>query len=232
MNALVDVIARLDASLTADDVAALLLGPHARALLDLPGVEAVRVDLAPTGARASTRRWGPLPDLVAVVTTELATATTRQPAAPRPAGALDGAPGLARHWSFAVTRHRCIEPDGVAPDVPAPGPKLTSLLVAAVDDAEFRRHYRDHVALVRIHLPRVWRYVQNDIEASAGEQAGRVAAISELSYRSTADYERRWANGAESEAEFRSHEGFLDLPPTVTLPCVEHVVRRAELSER
>jgi hypothetical protein len=134
--------------------------------------------------------------------------------------------GATATWTFAVTAHVGVErrrdwPDGA----PTPGLKHVSLVCATVPTPEFRAAYRHHVELVHEHLPLVWRYVQNDVDASAGARGGEFAAISELSYRNDDDYARRWARGTESEAEFRSHEGFLDLPKSITAICTEHVLR-------
>jgi hypothetical protein len=135
-------------------------------------------------------------------------------------------PGVTVVWTFAVTEHVGVERTPVWPDgSPTAGLKHVSLLSPTVPGPEFRASYRHHVELVHEHLPLVWRYVQNDVEGSGGPHVDRLVAISELSYRSDDDYARRWARGAESEAEFRSHEGFLDLPTTVTAICTEHVLR-------
>jgi hypothetical protein len=135
-------------------------------------------------------------------------------------------PGVTVLWTFAVTEHVGIERTRDWPDgTPTPGLKHVSLLCPTVPTPEFRAAYRHHVELVHEHLPLMWRYVQNDVDAGGGPRVDEFAAISELSYRSDDDYERRWARGDESEAEFRSHEGFLDLPKTVTAMCTEHVLR-------
>ncbi|NLE78213.1 MAG: hypothetical protein GX610_01295 [Rhodococcus sp.] len=129
-------------------------------------------------------------------------------------------------WSFAVDEHIGIERTNDWPDgTPTPGLKHISLLCGTCPTDEFRVAYRHHVELVHEHLPTMWRYVQNDIESATGDRADEFAAISELSYRTHDDYERRWRYGAAGEVGFRSHEGFLDLPKTVTLMCTEHILR-------
>jgi hypothetical protein len=174
--------------------------------------------------RLSRRVWPELDAFHAVVSRWL----DRDPAAdgrwPRIA-----VPGTSVVWTFGVVEHVGVERTGDGPGTPlgaaTSGLKHLSLLCPTVPGPEFRAAYRHHVELVHEHLPLVWRYVQNDIDASDGVRGGEFAAISELSYRSDAHYALRWARGAASEAEFRSHEGFLDLRKTITAICTEHVLR-------
>lgn len=183
---------------------------------------AVQIDVARVGSRARFSRvvWPDLGPVHAVLTRWFADDGDDALAVAPPL------PGVTTVWSFAVTEHIGIERPRDWPDgVPTPGLKHVSFLAATVATDEFRAAYRHHVELVLEHLPTMWRYVQNDVDHAHGSGAGGVAAVSELSYRSDDDYERRWAKGAAGEEEFRSHEGFLDLPRTVTLLCTEHVLR-------
>jgi hypothetical protein len=209
------------------DATALLLDRLGAVLHREPSLTGLVLDVVRADApvRSSRRIWPERPAIHAVVSRWHRGDGGAAPAddGPPPFPAV---PGVTALWTFAVTEHVGIERARDRPDgTPTPGLKHVSLLAAAVPRAEFRAAYRHHVELVREHLPLVWRYVQNDVERTAGARAGELVAISELSYRSDADYERRWAYGAEGEAEFRSHEGFLDLPRTVTAICTEHVLR-------
>lgn len=130
------------------------------------------------------------------------------------------------HWSFRVAEHIGIAAEPTWPTgMATPGLKHLSILCGTVERDEFRAHYRHHVELVHTHLSSMWRYVQNDIEEAHGDRAGEFAAVSELSYASIDDYERRWTNGADSERDFTAQEGFLDLPRTVTMFCTEVILR-------
>jgi hypothetical protein len=87
---------------------------------------------------------------------------------------------------------------------------------------EFREHYRAHVEVARRHMPALWQYVQNDVVAvttNGHEAADGVVAISELWFRTTADFMNRYFASPEDEAEFRSHEGFLELPKAFSFVC-------------
>ncbi len=93
---------------------------------------------------------------------------------------------------------------------------------------EFRAHYRDHVGVARRHMPALWRYRQHDVVSVQGPNAeigGGVVAISELWFRSTDDFLHRYFASPEDEAEFRSHEGFLDLPRAFSFVCASHTFR-------
>jgi hypothetical protein len=93
---------------------------------------------------------------------------------------------------------------------------------------EFREHYRDHVGVARRHMPALWRYRQHDVVSVQGPNAeigAGVVAISELWFRSTDDFRHRYFASPEDEAEFRSHEGFLDLPRAFSFVCASHTLR-------
>lgn len=93
---------------------------------------------------------------------------------------------------------------------------------------EFRAHYRDHVQVARTHMPALWQYRQNDVVEVRGAQraiGAGVVAISELWFRSTDDFLHRYFASPADEAEFRSHEGFLDLPKAFSFVCSSHALR-------
>jgi hypothetical protein len=218
----IDLIGLPGAEAVVDDRIAEHVLASARALTAADrDAAAVQIDVARVGTRARFSRqvWPHLGPVHAVLTRWYATAIDRLEVAPT-------LPGAGTAWSFAVTEHIGIERHRDWPDdVATPGLKHVSFLAATVPTAAFRAAYRHHVDLVLEHLPTMWRYVQNDVDRAHGSGADGVAAVSELSYRSDDDYERRWAKGPAGEEEFRSHEGFLDLPRTVTLLCAEHVLR-------
>jgi hypothetical protein len=92
---------------------------------------------------------------------------------------------------------------------------------------KFRSHYRDHVEVARAHMPALWQYRQNDVVAVSGAQraiGAGVVAISELWFRSTDDFLHRYFASPADEAEFRSHEGFLDLPKAFSFVCSSHAL--------
>jgi hypothetical protein len=112
----------------------------------------------------------------------------------------------------------------VADADPADVVKQVSFLQASstVTPEEFRSHYRDHVGVARRHMPNLWQYVQYDVTGVAASApdlvraAAGFTAVSVLWFRSTDDFLNRYFASAEDEAEFRSHEGFLDLSRAFT----------------
>jgi hypothetical protein len=108
------------------------------------------------------------------------------------------------------------EGDGADPDDVV---KQVSFLRAAegYGETEFREHYRHHVGVARRHMPSLWQYVQYDVTGVAGRDpatvraASGIVAVSVLWFRSVDDFLHRYFASPEDEAEFRSHEGFLDL---------------------
>jgi hypothetical protein len=129
--------------------------------------------------------------------------------------------GLERLWTLHVDERLAIgdRATGLEPGAV----KHIAFLRRAVPTPEFLAGYRHHVSLVAEHLPRIRRYVQNEVRD--GTYTGRpIDAVSELTFESADEYERRWARGADSEREFRAAEGFLDLAAACQVQCVEHVV--------
>jgi hypothetical protein len=93
---------------------------------------------------------------------------------------------------------------------------------------EFRAHYRAHVEVARRHMPALWQYVQNDVvdiapvDGPAEPGAQGLVAISELWFRTTDDFLHHYFPSPADEAEFRSHEGFLDLTKASSFICSSH----------
>lgn len=201
---------------TGDDTQG-ILHDYGRQLLTQPSLIGLELNIAwPGTCRFSKRIWGTDTPVFAGVISRC----HDSPTAP-----LD-TEDVRCHWTFTVDEHIGIPRPRTWPLGEAtPGLKHLSLLCGTVPTAEFRAAYRHHVELVHEHLPTMWRYVQNDIDRAVGPRASEFAAISELSYESQVEYDRRWAKGDAGEEEFRSHEGFLDLPKTVTMMCTEYILR-------
>ena len=107
--------------------------------------------------------------------------------------------------------------------------KQVSFLHASAGTAldEFRAHYRAHVALARTHMPALWQYRQNDVVGVNGTQGALgagIVAISELWFRSTDDFLHHYFASPADEVEFRSHEGFLELPKAFSFVCSSHAL--------
>ena len=109
-----------------------------------------------------------------------------------------------------------------APDIV----KQVSFLHASTgtDQETFRDHYRRHVELARRHMPALWQYIQNDVEAAKGDatQAVGVVAVSELWFRTTDDFLNRYFPSEADQQEFSAQEGFLDLTQATSFICSSH----------
>jgi hypothetical protein len=87
---------------------------------------------------------------------------------------------------------------------------------------DFRTHYRMHVDVARRHMPALWQYVQHDVVAIDGPASGPAAdvvAISTLWFATSDDFLHRYFASPGDAAEFRSHEGFLDLGRAFSFVC-------------
>ena len=123
---------------------------------------------------------------------------------------------VAEHVGWLATDAEGADPGDVV--------KQVSFLHASADVTidEFRSHYRDHVEVARRHMPTLWQYVQYDVigvdgaERDAVRAASGIVAVSVLWFRSTSDFLERYFASPQDEAEFRSHEGFLDLSKAFT----------------
>ena len=125
------------------------------------------------------------------------------------------------HVGWDATDTDDVDPDDVV--------KQVSFLHASEGTSldEFRAHYRDHVEVARTHMPALWQYRQNDVVDVSGAQRATgagVVAISELWFRSTDDFLHRYFASPAAQAEFRSHEGFLDLPKAFSFVCSSHAL--------
>jgi len=133
--------------------------------------------------------------------------------------------GLEHLWTLTVDETLAIGERSVGAE---PGAvKHIAFLRRAVPTPEFVASYRHHVELVREHLPRIARYVQNEVRS--GDYPGRaIDAVSELTFASVDDHATRWVKGEAGAQEFRSHEGFLDLGAVLQVACAEHVVHHPD----
>jgi hypothetical protein len=96
---------------------------------------------------------------------------------------------------------------------------------------EFRSHYRDHVDVARRHMPALWQYRQHDVVDVRGARrnlGAGIVAVSELWFQSVDDFLHRYFASPEDEAEFRSHEGFLDLTKAFSFVCSSHALGRGK----
>jgi hypothetical protein len=100
---------------------------------------------------------------------------------------------------------------------------------------EFRSHYRDHVGVARRHMPALWQYRQHDVIDVGGAQrdvGAGIVAVSELWFRSVDDFVHRYFASPQDEAEFRSHEGFLDLAKAFSFVCSSHALGTRKVGTR
>jgi hypothetical protein len=141
---------------------------------------------------------------------------------------VDGA--YAESYRMTVTTHVGWRPSATEAD-PADVVKQVSLLAAApgYSTERFREHYRHHVALARQHMPALWQYVQNDVEAStATTDAGRaIVAVSELWFATTDDFCHRYFPSPADQEAFSAQEGFLDLTKAISFVCASHTLAGA-----
>lgn len=128
---------------------------------------------------------------------------------------------------YTVVSHVGWRPFPYDPADPRDVVKQVSLLAAADGYGEeaFRSHYRHHVGVARRHIHALWQYVQNDVVAVHGgnEHEQAITAVSELWFHHTDDFVDRYFPTPEDEAEFRSHEDFLDLSKAASFICTSHV---------
>jgi hypothetical protein len=109
---------------------------------------------------------------------------------------------------------------GVRPQV-----KQVSFLRARADlgPGAFARHYREHVAVARVHHPAVCRYAQHDVVEAAGDAGLDPAGISELWFADEATLVERYFAGPDSVPIVRSdNREYIDFSGTLSLlvrPC-------------
>jgi hypothetical protein len=138
--------------------------------------------------------------------------------------------GLADHverWAaFRVASHPAW--DDTAGAGVRPAVKQVSFLRARPDLAPgaFIRHYREHVAVARVHHPAICRYAQHDVVASAGDASLDIHGISELWFADEASLIARYYAGPDSVAVVRAdNREYIDFTGTLSL-----LVRPADLT--
>jgi hypothetical protein len=122
-------------------------------------------------------------------------------------------------WSaFRVVSHPAWD------DTPAsaarPAIKQVSFLKARPElpAEEFTRHYREHVAVARVHHPAICRYAQHDVVESAGDGGLETHGISELWFADEATLVARYYAGPDSVPVVRADNGeYIDFGGTLSL---------------
>ena len=105
--------------------------------------------------------------------------------------------------------------DGIAAQV-----KQVSFLHARADlePGAFARHYREHVAVARVHHPAICRYAQHDVIETVGDAGLDTQGISELWFADEATLVARYFAGPQSVAAIRAdNREYIDFAGTLSL---------------
>jgi EthD domain len=105
-------------------------------------------------------------------------------------------------------------------DTAPPRIKQVSLVAARAELApdEFARHYREHVAVARVHHPGIVRYAQHTVLETAGDDTLAVQAVSELWFADEATLVDRYFAGPDSVAVVRAdNREYIDFSRTLSL---------------
>lgn len=130
----------------------------------------------------------------------------------------DLAPAVERWAGFRFSSRPAwddTDPDGVEPSV-----KQVSFLHARTDLAPgaFARHYREHVALARVHHPAICRYAQHDVVETVGDAGLDTQGISELWFADEATLVARYFAGPDSVPVVRAdNREYIDFAGTLSL---------------
>jgi EthD domain len=131
----------------------------------------------------------------------------------------DGLPEVAERWAaWRVLEHPAW--DHTARLGLAPAVKQVSFLKAQTDlsVAAFRRHFREHVDVARVHHPAICRYAQHDVVDAAGDPAFDVQGVSELWFADEASLVERYFAGPDSVAVVRAdNREYIDFSGTLSL---------------
>lgn len=136
------------------------------------------------------------------------------PVAPPP----DLAPAIERWAGFRFSSRPAWDDTGS--DGRAPQVKQVSFLHARADlePGEFARHYREHVAVARVHHPAICRYAQHDVVETVGDARLDTQGISELWFADEATLVARYFAGPESVAAVRAdNREYIDFGGTLSL---------------
>jgi hypothetical protein len=110
--------------------------------------------------------------------------------------------------------------DDTATEGAAPHVKQVSFLHTRDDLApgEFARHYREHVAVARVHHPAICRYAQHDVVETVGDAGLDTQGISELWFADEATLVARYFAGPDSVPIVRAdNREYIDFAGTLSL---------------
>jgi hypothetical protein len=131
----------------------------------------------------------------------------------------DGLPAVAERWrALRVVDHPAWDDTttrGVDPQV-----KQVSFLKAqpGLTGDAFRRHFREHVAVARVHHPAICRYEQHDVLDIAGDADLDTQGVSELWFVDEDDLAARYFAGPDSVPIVRSdNREYIDFSGTLSL---------------
>jgi EthD domain-containing protein len=130
-----------------------------------------------------------------------------------------GLPDVADRWTaLRVLEHPAW--DDTARLRLAPRVKQVSFLKAQTDltEADFRRHFREHVDVARVHHPAICRYAQHDVLDAVGDPAPDVQGVSELWFADEASLVAHYFAGPDSVAVVRAdNREYIDFSGTLSL---------------
>lgn len=131
----------------------------------------------------------------------------------------DGLPDIGDRWAaLRILEHPAWDDTadlGIVPQV-----KQVSFLKpqAELTDTGFRRHFREHVAVARLHHPAICRYAQHDVLDTDGDPSLDVQGVSELWFADESSLVRRYFAGPDSIAVVRAdNREYIDFSGTLSL---------------
>ena len=141
------------------------------------------------------------------------------PESPGAAIVPDGLPDVADRWAaLRLLEHPAWDDTarlGLVPQV-----KQVSFLHPQADltVTAFRRHFREHVDVARVHHPAICRYTQHDVLDAAGDSGLDVQGVSELWFADEASLVERYFAGPDSVAVVRTdNREYIDFSGTLSL---------------
>lgn len=136
----------------------------------------------------------------------------------------DGLPGVAERWAaWRVLEHPGW--DDTAHLRITPQVKQVSFLKAqtGLTVQAFRRHFREHVEVARIHHPAICRYAQHDVLDAAGDPTLDVQGVSELWFVDESSLVTHYFAGPDSVAIVRAdNREYIDFSGTLSLLVRPH----------
>lgn len=187
---------------------------------------------APTIRRWCDRGWRPEPVLPDQAALDRAGSKGRTPPPfqtllwrdhgpgdPRPPLMPEGLADVATRWAaLQLLEHPAWDDTaglGIVPQV-----KQVSFLRArsGLTVEGFRRHFREHVAVARVHHPAICRYAQHDVLDADGDPSLAVQGVSELWFADESSLVRRYFAGPDSVAVVRTdNREYIDFSGTLSL---------------